>query len=487
MPQAIKVGIFAALVLAVLGFFILKIEDLRLFAPEGQRVDALFDSVAGLDDKAAVRVAGVRIGKVDGVRLEGQRARVTLLLEQPVALTEGAKAVISATGLLGDKYVELVPGLPGGAPLPPGSVLDGETPISLDQAIARFDKIGANIEQITGSLTGSGSGDNVIARLLANLEEVSSQVRDLIAANRASVDGTIRNFEAASGTLARELPRLADRLDATLAAIGDLVGENRENVAASVENIRKVTEEMQPVIADLRTISDRLAKGEGTIGKLLTSEEAHDGLVSTLESIKGGVGSLQETLGAAQRIKLDFAMQGFTIPDRDKSQADFQLDIDTKTDWLYRVAVVDPADLVTRRKVQVFTETLPDGTVETRTLETLSEEQKLRVSALLGKRFGKDLTLRTGLIESKFGVQADYPLFDEKFLLTFQAWDFSREQSLDPHLRLTGRYNLHPNLYLLGGYDDPLVSDRDAFFIGAGIRWTDDDLKYILGAAPTGF
>ena len=40
----------------------------------GERVDAVFDSVAGLDDKSAVRVAGVRVGRVDGIRLQGKQA-----------------------------------------------------------------------------------------------------------------------------------------------------------------------------------------------------------------------------------------------------------------------------------------------------------------------------------------------------------------------------------------------------------------------------
>ena len=40
------------------------------------------------------------------------------------------------------------------------------------------------------------------------------------------------------------------------------------------------------------------------------------------------------------------------------------------------------------------------------------------------------------------------------------------------------------HFYLLGGYDDPLVSERDSLFVGAGIRWRDDDLKYLLGSIP---
>ena len=41
-----------------------------------------------------------------------------------------------------------------------------------------------------------------------------------------------------------------------------------------------------------------------------------------------------------------------------------------------------------------------------------------------------------------------------------------------------------PNVYLRGGYDDFLVRDYESFFVGAGVRWTDRDLKYLLGSVP---
>src|SRR5262245_18825691 len=128
MSSAFKVGIVAILGLVLLGWLIWRIEDINPFRKEGHRVDASFTSVAGLDDKAAVRVAGVRVGRVDGIRLEGNRALVTLLLEKPVPLRQGASARIANMGLLGDKYVELVAGPPEATPLPEGTVLPGVTP-----------------------------------------------------------------------------------------------------------------------------------------------------------------------------------------------------------------------------------------------------------------------------------------------------------------------------------------------------------------------
>jgi len=59
MSSAFKVGIVAMLGLVLLAWLIWKIEDINPFQEKGHRVDASFTSVAGLDDKSAVRVAGV--------------------------------------------------------------------------------------------------------------------------------------------------------------------------------------------------------------------------------------------------------------------------------------------------------------------------------------------------------------------------------------------------------------------------------------------
>jgi phospholipid/cholesterol/gamma-HCH transport system substrate-binding protein len=80
MSQAVKVGIFATVALVAVAFFILRIEDWSLFGPEGTRLVATFDSVAGLDDKSSVRVAGVRVGRVDGIGLDDRMWVVLLMI-----------------------------------------------------------------------------------------------------------------------------------------------------------------------------------------------------------------------------------------------------------------------------------------------------------------------------------------------------------------------------------------------------------------------
>ena len=63
--------------------------------------------------------------------------------------------------------------------------------------------------------------------------------------------------------------------------------------------------------------------------------------------------------------------------------------------------------------------------------------------------------------------------------MSFEAFNFNRPNNQNAHLRLMGRYQLTPNLYVLGGYDDPL--ENHAFFLGGGLKWSDENIKYLLG------
>jgi len=80
---------------------------------------------------------------------------VTLLLETKVTLTEGAAAAVANLGLLGDKYVQLEPGRAGAPELPEGTVLPGRSPVSLDRALAKIEKIGDSVD---GFLSGGAGG-----------------------------------------------------------------------------------------------------------------------------------------------------------------------------------------------------------------------------------------------------------------------------------------------------------------------------------------
>src|ERR1043165_323521 len=112
MTSAAKVGAFMLVALGIMAFFVLKIEDINVRRGHGVRkISAILDDVPGLDDKSAVRIAGVRKGKVTSVHVRPDgRAKVNMEIDDDVPLHQNATAKIANLGLLGEKYVDIDPG-----------------------------------------------------------------------------------------------------------------------------------------------------------------------------------------------------------------------------------------------------------------------------------------------------------------------------------------------------------------------------------------
>lgn len=491
MSNAFKVGLFAAVTLLVLAAMVLRIEEVRLFGGPERTLVAVFDSIAGLDDKSAVRIAGVRVGRVDGITLVERKARVRLVLEREEELTEGTVARIANMGLLGDKYVVLDPGPEGAPPLAEGAAIPGSTPPTFDEALAKFNELGDTLGTLGGTLTGTG-GDTPMDRLIRNLDAMSSELRAMVEQNRSRVDSTFANSAEVSATLARELPRLTrqmgsvlDRVDRTLLELQGAVEQGRPDLEASLENVRRLTDRAQESVDNLNEVTGRMARGEGTIGKLLSSEEAHDELVGALGSVESGVESLQEAFGSVQKIQLDLGLESYYLEARDESRSSFNLDVDTRSGGpLYRVGVVDSPGGKTETEIDRITVIRPDGSRETTVRETVEQKDELTFSAMVGFRLFERSRFWAGMIESSGGVQVEQPFLDRRLLLSLEAFDFDRPGDLDPHLRLSGRWRLNERLYLKAGYDDFLTDERRGLFVGGGITWRDDTLKYLMGSLP---
>ena len=483
MENTVKVGIFMTLALGVMAYLILRAEQVRLFEPRGRRVVAQFESVAGLDDQSAVRIAGVRVGRVDGIALRDRRALVTIIVERDVALTRGTYAEIKNLGLLGDKYVELVPG-PGGAELlAEGAVIPGQPSMGIDEVLSSVSGLGGSLQEVAAQLSGKAPAGGPLGRLVVNLETTSQEIRDLVASNRDQLGATIANFEQVSATLARELPRLTDRLNEVMTEVQAVLAENRGALHGGLENVESLTANLQTSVDNLNDITGKMARGEGTMGKLLNSDEAHQQLVSALDSVKSGVEGLTSTLGKVNKLQLELGMQGYYLADSEESHGEFRVDIDPQSGHYYRVGFVsDPAGRI-KTKTQTVATTQPDGTTTTQITETTTQEDSRTISGMFGVPLGERYKVWGGLIESRFGGQIEFKPAP-RWELAVQAFDFDRPGDESPHLRLLGTWQPKPHILLIGGYDDPLVSERDSFFLGLGIRWRDDDLKYLLGSVP---
>lgn len=133
------VGVFVLLGIAALTYLAVKLGKLEVIGGGDQmEIVAEFDSVAGLKTGATVEIAGVQIGQVKRIGLDGDRATVVLSLQPGVKVYGDAIASIKTRGLIGDKYVSITP---GGAEkeLPPkGKIRDTESGVDLESLIGEF-------------------------------------------------------------------------------------------------------------------------------------------------------------------------------------------------------------------------------------------------------------------------------------------------------------------------------------------------------------
>lgn len=163
------------------------------------------------------------------------------------------------------------------------------------------------------------------------------------------------------------------------------------------------------------------------------------------------------------------------MTERSDLKSYLSLRIKPRKDYYYILGVVDdPAGKVVEE--DRVTTTTTGGSSTTTSIHEERTSDKLKFDAQIAKRF-HDLTIRGGIFESSGGVGADYHLLDDRLKLTVELFDFGND---DPNLKARVGYSFWKHLFVTGGVDRILEGDRRDYFLGGGIRFEDEDLKYLL-------
>ena len=132
------VGVFVLVGIAALTYLAVKLGKLEVIGGNHYEIQAEFDSASGLKTGATVEIAGVQVGQVKKIGLNGDRAVVSFTVTPGVKLYGDAIASIKTRGLIGDKFVSISPGgsqkeLPSG-----GKIRETESGIDFEKAISEF-------------------------------------------------------------------------------------------------------------------------------------------------------------------------------------------------------------------------------------------------------------------------------------------------------------------------------------------------------------
>ena len=135
------VGLFVLVGMAAVLFLALQAANLlSLNFQKTYKIDAKFDNVGGLKAKAAVRSAGVLVGRVESITFDDKsfQARVAISLESRYVFPKDSSLKILTSGLLGEQYLGLEPGADGNNLAAGDTISSTQSAVVLENLISQF-------------------------------------------------------------------------------------------------------------------------------------------------------------------------------------------------------------------------------------------------------------------------------------------------------------------------------------------------------------
>lgn len=265
---ALKFGVFVAVMSVLTAFVFVIFGQYRSGSTNGY--SAVFADASHLKSGDTVRVAGVRVGSVKGVKLRTDKSvLVKFDADHDIVLTSGTRAIVRYLNLTGDRYLELLDVPAHNTILPAGSIIpvDRTAPaLDLDLLLGGLKPVvsGLNpqdVNALTSSLIQIFQGEGgTFQSLLSKTSSFSNSLAD----NNQTIQQMIDNLNSVVATLAKDgdkfsgaidnLERLItglaedrdpigaaiDSLDTGTASIADLLTQARSPLAGTVEQLSRV-------------------------------------------------------------------------------------------------------------------------------------------------------------------------------------------------------------------------------------------------------
>ena len=335
--QKLKVGVFVLIgLVAFLGMIYALGARARLFEPR-YTIHAEFNEVGGLVEGATVRLAGVQIGRVTGVRLPaepGGKVRVDLTIGRQFAnrVRKDSVARIETQGLLGDKIIELSVGTVAAEAVKAGDTIASQESQDIGRVMAQSGQViksvsalaeslretaqklnqSGLIEEAVATVTSARKVTDQVGRVIAEVErgkgwahvlvyEEPAALRRLneVIASTQSVLERVQRGEGAAGVLVSpESTASAKRFVAALDRLSRVVEQPspEDGVLPALlfdPKYRALLDDVRVVAHNMRDISDRLAGGRGTLGSLLKDEPGDSGLGQASQDFQATMANLK--------------------------------------------------------------------------------------------------------------------------------------------------------------------------------------------------
>lgn len=303
--------IFFGTVLLVISIFLLGSKE-KLFTSTIE-VKAFFNQIEGLKTGAPVRLSGYDIGSVSGISLVDEstgnvevRMRIDVSLKHFIRLD--SQASIETEGLVGKKIVTITAGSSNFAEIEEGGIIKSKNPLNIAAVVEETEAVISYLKNLTKDLS------EIIAKTNSGEGTFGKLVND------------DRLYKAAV-SITQNADKNMNALTERLSDITDIIVNTSNSIGSIIANV-------DTAVIDVRRLVDRVEKGEGALGTLLTDKKIADSIRAmiynfskTSEDARMATSSLAENMEALKHnwlFKSYFEQRGYW------NKAEFQIEIDKR-------------------------------------------------------------------------------------------------------------------------------------------------------------
>jgi phospholipid/cholesterol/gamma-HCH transport system substrate-binding protein len=291
---------FKVVIVVLLGILILFYMSFRvgkmgtLTEGRGYTVSAHFRNISGLDTKSPVQIAGVEVGRVNRISLDDNKAKTTLSIKEGVKIPLDSKISLKSFGILGDKYIEITPGLSTDYARDGDELRNVVSYADYDEIFQNVSTAAKNFGETVGQFKGlmdEQTKEN-FKKSLANIETVSGDFKDMVRENKTNVKRIITNVADASV----KLGPLSDKVDTMVTGMNSIVqdvGEGKGTLGKLVKD-DALYNDAKDVVSNLKSVSADIAQGKGTLGKLVKDDSLYVEAKDTMKNVNKFTSSLND-------------------------------------------------------------------------------------------------------------------------------------------------------------------------------------------------
>lgn len=268
LPDEAKLGIvfLLAIITFVWGLFYLK--EWRVTG-DTYLVDVRLSSAVGVKSSDPILVGGVRIGKVEAVTLDDMSPIITLRVDEPYEIPEDSQVEVISRSVMGEKSINIRKGV-STVMVPPGGTIEGTAAPGISDMFTQVDSVTINMRNLlkNANILLDPDREKSIKSSLAGVHDLTIELQETLKRESGQINRVVAN------------------MDTLVSNVKDLSETERSKVSSTLDHLANTSgrlsammDELQTTTTALDNILTRLDRGEGTMGKLLQDDRLYEDAV----------------------------------------------------------------------------------------------------------------------------------------------------------------------------------------------------------------